>query len=140
MKAFVLTHIGFEDICASEISKLISASGISTSRGRVSFSCSSEQDLVDLCYHGRTFTKVVLLLSEFEVSGMPKVDILKNLESFIGKSAVVRCERSGEHDFTSFDVEQVMNRGLSQLYNVEINHKRPASIFFLLKLDGISAS
>ncbi len=134
MNGLVLTHVGLEDVSADEIKKLISASNIKTSPGKVFFSCKSEQDLVDLCYHGRTFSKVVLLLSSFQVSGMPDAEILKDLP-FIDKTAVVLCERTGKHDFTSFDVEQVLNRALVEKYKVTIERKSPQTIFFLL-IDG----
>lgn len=132
MNGLVLTHIGLEDIGASEVKQLISASNVKTSSGKVFFSCKSEQDLVDLCYHGRTFSKVVLLLSSFKLDGIPDESILKDLEKFIDKTAVVKCERSGSHDFTSFDVMQLLNSKLSQMYGVVVDHKRPQTTFFLL--------
>jgi len=130
MKAFVLTHVGLEDVSADEIKSLISSSNISISPGRVFFSCNSEQDLVDLCYRGRTFNKVVLLLSEFSVEGLPDFSIFKDAESFIGKSCVVRCDRFGNHVFTSFDVEKHLNGFLSSKYSVDFKH--PSTIFFVL--------
>ncbi len=136
MNGLVLTHIGLEDISASEIKELISATNVKTSPGKVFFSCKTEQELVDLCYHGRTFLKVVLLLSSFEVSGIPDEKILKDLP-FIDKTAVVKCDRYGEHDFTSFDVMLAVNKKLSELYGVQIDHKNPQTTFYLL-IDGKS--
>ncbi len=131
MNGLVLTHIGIEDVSADEIKKLISASDIKTDKGKIFFSCKSEQDLVDLCYYGRTFSKVVLLLSSGAISEMPDESLLKALP-FMDKTAVVKCERTGKHDFTSFDVEQVLNSHLVKLYNVQIDHKNPQTTFFLL--------
>ncbi|MCX6708741.1 MAG: THUMP domain-containing protein [Candidatus Woesearchaeota archaeon] len=138
MNALILTHIGLEDISASEIKSLISASDVKTAPGRVFFSCKSEQELVDLCYHGRTFSKVILLLSSFTLSGVPDEKILKDLKKFIDKTAAVKCERIGTHDFTSFDVEQILNKELAKIYDVVIDHKRPQTTFFLL-LDNSDA-
>ena len=132
MNGLVLTHIGLEDVSVKEIQQLISASDVKTASGKVFFSCESEQDLVDLCYHGRTFSKVILLLSSFKLDGVPDEKILKDLKKFIDKTAVVECERSGKHDFTSFDVEQILNKELVRLYNVIVDHKRPQTTFFLL--------
>jgi len=132
MNGLVLTHIGIEDIGAGEIKKLISASNIKIEKGKIFFSCKSEQDLVDLCYHGRTFSKVVLLLSSGTMSEMPNESLLKDLKQFIDKTAVVKCDRTGEHPFTSFDVEQVLNGHLAKLYNVQIDHKNPQTTFYLL--------
>ncbi len=133
MKGLVLTNVGIEDIGASEIKQF--ASDVKTDKGKIFFSCKSEQDLVDLCYHGRSFSRVVLLLSSFDVSDVPDEKILANLKDFLDKSAVVRCERFGEHAFTSFDVEQVLNKHLARLYNVAIDHKKPQTVFYLL-IDG----
>ncbi|MBW2970176.1 methyltransferase [Candidatus Woesearchaeota archaeon] len=132
MNGLVLTHVGLEDVSASEIKQLISATNVKTAPGKIFFSCRSEQDLVDLCYHGRTFSKVVLLLSTFKLSGVPDESVLKNLDNLIDKTAVVRCERFGSHDFTSFDVMQLLNSKLSEIYNVVVDHKRPQTVFFLL--------
>jgi len=135
MNGLVLTHIGIEDISAGEIKKLISASP-TIEKGKIFFSCKSEQELVDLCYHGRTFSKVVLLLSQGEITEMPDETMLKDLKSFIDKTAVVKCDRTGEHGFTSFDVEQVMNGHLVKLYGVQIDHKNPQTTFYLLIEDN----
>jgi 23S rRNA G2445 N2-methylase RlmL len=132
MNGLVLTQNGLEDISAGEIKELISASDVKTAPGKVFFSCKSEQDLVDLCYHGRTFSKVILLLSSFSVSGMPDEKILKNLDEFLGKTAVIKCDRFGEHDFTSFDIMSALNGQLAQIYNVVIDHKNPETMFYLL--------
>ncbi|VVB81629.1 tRNA (guanine(6)-N2)-methyltransferase [uncultured archaeon] len=132
MNGLVLTHVGLEDVSASEIQQLISAKDVKTAPGRIFFSCKSEQDLVDLCYHGRTFSKVILLLSSFKLSGVPDETILKDLKKFIDKTAVVKCERVGTHDFTSFDVEQILNKHLSEMYHVIVDHKRSQTVFFLL--------
>jgi len=132
MNGLVLTNIGLEDISVDEIKQLISASDVKISPGRILFSCTSEQDLIDLCYKGRTFSKVVLLLSSFKLSGIPDEKILKDLDKFIKKTSVVNCERNGEHNFTSFDVQHELNSALQKLYNVEIKHKNPETTFFLL--------
>jgi 23S rRNA G2445 N2-methylase RlmL len=136
MNGLVLTHIGIEDVSADEIEKLISATDIKTDKGKIFFSCKSEQDLVDLCYHGRTFTRVVLVLSAGTMKEMPDENLLKNFKQFVDKTAVVKCERTGKHDFTSFDVEQVLNSALVKLYGVQIDHKNPQTTFFLLIEDG----
>ena len=135
MNGLVLTQIGLEDISSNEVKQLISVINIKTSPGKVFFSCKSEQDLVDLCYHGRTFSKVILLLSTFSVSGMPDEKILKDLQQFLDKTAAIKCDRFGEHDFTSFDVMTELNSKLAQQYNVTIDHKKPQTIFYLL-IDG----
>src|SRR5574342_137118 len=132
MNGLVLTHIGIEEVSTDEIKKLMSASNVKSSKCKILFSCKTEQDLVDLCYHGRTFTKVVLLLSEGKITEMPDESLLKELNQFTDKTAVVKCERTGKHDFTSFDVEQVLNSALVKLYNVQIDHKNPQTTFFLL--------
>ncbi|MEM3154488.1 MAG: THUMP domain-containing protein [Candidatus Woesearchaeota archaeon] len=131
MNGLVLTHIGIEDVSSAEIKKLISASNIKAEKGKIFFSCTSEQDLVDLCYYGRTFSKVILLLKSGTMKYMPDEFLLKDLP-FIDKTVVVKCDRIGNHPFTSFDVMQVLNSALAKLYNVKIDHKNPQTTFYLL--------
>lgn len=132
MNGLVLTNIGIEDISAKEIQELISASDIKISKGKIFFSCNSEQDLVDLCYHGRTFSKVVLLLSSFDVKEMPDASVLSDLKNYLDKSFVVNCDRFGEHSFTSFDAGNSLNNSIAKMYDVSIERKIPQTIFYLL--------
>ncbi len=132
MKALVLTHVGLEDVSADEIKSLIGAKNVNASNGKIFFECDSHQDLIRLCYWGRTFSKVILLLSSSKLDGMPSADLLENLEEFLGKTAAITCERNGEHDFTSFDVQRELNSALEKKYGVTIKHKNPQTTFFLL--------
>jgi len=129
MKALVLTHVGLEDVSAKEIQSLISCSDLKTAPGRVFLTCNSEQDLVDLCYLGRTFSKVVLLLSEFEVSGFPSLDFEV---PFLQESFNVICERKGEHDFTSQDIAGSLLKSISEKHKVTVDRKYADTTYFVL--------
>jgi len=130
MNALVLTHQGVEQISAQELKNIITVSDVQVLPGMISFSCKDEQDLVDLCYKGRTFQKVVRVLQKFSCGQFP----LPNFESlpYVDKTAVVVCERIGVHAFTSFDVEKELNAALGKKYGVTIDHKVPQTTFFLL--------
>lgn len=135
MKGLVLTHIGLEKVSADEVRALVSASDVETRPGRVLFSVESAKDLATLCYRGRTFVKVVRVLSEFRSDEMPSPDNLPDVKAFLGGRAAIDCDRTGEHAFTSFDVQQEWNQALAKKYGVTIDHKNPQSRFYLL-IDG----
>lgn len=130
MKGLVLTHRGLEGVSAEEVKRLIAASDVKAAPGRVLFSCEKQEEVAELCYKGRTFSRVVLVLNEGTIDGVPSPDIMQGIDEFLGKSAVVVCERVGEHDFTSFDVQSALNAELGK--KAAIDHKNPQTTFFLL--------
>ncbi len=129
MNCLVLTNRGLEDTSAEEIRQFIPTTKTETFPGRVSFQC-TEQELANLCYNGKTFTKTVLLLKTEKIKELSELKIPESAVKFIDKTAVARCERIGNHDFTSFDAEKELNKQLAK-YAI-IDHKNPQTIFFAL--------
>jgi len=130
MKALVLTHIGLETISGAEITKIIHATNVTTEPGRIIFECEKIQELIDLCYHGRTFSKVLLLISEHTITDMPGAEILDGLTTYLDKTARVLCARSGAHAFTSFYLETHLNKLLAEKYSLTITFKNPQTTVF----------
>ena len=140
MSGYVLTNPGLEQISANEIKTLVKKAETFVFPCKVMFSGATIQDFVTLCYHGRTFSKVVMELNSGQVAGhLPPEELLDGLKKYLAERAVVRCERNGEHSFTSFDAEKYFNNLLAQKYNIVIDHKRPQTVFFLL-IDGKDCS
>jgi len=132
MKGLVLTHVGMEDLSASEITSLIDATGIEIAQGRVCFEVQSYESLARLCYYGRTFAKVILVLGEFEAEEMPLPENMPDVKEFLRERVVVNCDRSGDHDFTSFDVQKEWNAHLQEKYGMTIDFKNPQTTLHLL--------
>ncbi|HLC33160.1 MAG TPA: hypothetical protein VJJ82_05005 [Candidatus Nanoarchaeia archaeon] len=136
MIGFVLTNTGLEETSAAEIKKLVKAQDVVLFSGRVSFTGLKVQDFVTLCYHGRTFSKVVMMLSSGQIAGqLPPEELLYGLKPYLAERAVVQCERHGEHSFTSYDAEHYLNKILACKYDVVTDYKKPQTTFFLL-IDG----
>jgi len=132
MKALILTNKGLENVSANELRQLITVTDVDVKPGKVFFSCSSYNELTSLCYYGRTFSKVVLVLHESKISALPDESVLEITKPFLQKSVVVYCERSGNHGFTSFDVEGKLNGVLKNNYKQIIDHKRPETIIHVI--------
>src|SRR3989344_710452 len=130
INGLIITNPGLEAISAEEIKELVKATNVKTSSGKITFSCTDYQALIDLCYHGRTFTKVMLLLDSFSFEGMPapRVDNLP----FVQPTILVDCERIGEHGFTSADVSRDWSLAIVEKYSVKMNWKKPLTTYFLL--------
>lgn len=135
MNGLVLTNIGLEQISADEIKTLVKPKKITVFPGRIVLEGMSAQDMVVLCYYGRTFSKVVLELATEKLTDMPSEKLLDGLKPYLAERAVVQCERHGEHNFTSYDAEHHLNKILSSKYDVIIDYKKPQTTLFLL-IDG----
>ncbi len=131
MIGLVLTNLGLEEISAEEIKKLIKVKSVKISKGKIEFE-TEIQDLVTLCYHGRTFTKVILELTCTTFAKELPLKILDNLKKYLAERAVVNCERKGTHDFTSYDAEHSLNKALAEKYNIVIDYKKPQTRFLAL--------
>lgn len=133
MKALVLTQQGLEDVSEGEVQALIKPKSIVRGVGRLVVSVNSLSDLAKLCYEGRTFLRVIAVLSEFACEKSMPVPILDGIEPFLTTSATVVCDRRGEHEFNSFEAQQVWSAKLSE--KTKIDHKHPATVFYLY-IDG----
>jgi len=131
MNALVLTNIGIEDVSAEEIKQLIDVKNVTIKPGRVFFECKTEQDLAKLTYFGRTFTKVMQVLTQFTFTTQPDSAQMPDLKQWLKERAVITCERAGTHPFTSFDMEQEFNKWMAHTYNVQIDRKTPQTIIHL---------
>lgn len=135
MTGLVLTNPGLEEISAEEVRKLVKVKNIKILAERVEFE-GEIQDLITLCYNGRTFTKVILQLSKVNFEKEIPLQILDNLKQYLAERAVVNCERKGKHNFTSYDAEHILNKTLAERYNIAIDYKKPQTRFIALIEDN----
>jgi len=104
MKGLVITNS--EDVSLLEIKELIGAGG-KKEKNVVIFDCDAEK-LCDLCYFGRSFSRIAELVCSFEFKNLD--DIKKKIKTgdFSAETFAVRCIREGKHDFSSPDVEKIV--------------------------------
>jgi 23S rRNA G2445 N2-methylase RlmL len=115
MKAVLTTNKGAEEIASIEASELVKAKTLTKEETVVKIEIKELIDLCSLCYKAQAINRALLLFSEFTVD--PAIETtLKNLKKSIEKeefkewlnkekSFKVECERQGEHDFHSVDIE-----------------------------------
>ncbi|NTV22846.1 MAG: methyltransferase [Nanoarchaeota archaeon] len=115
MQALVVTSKGAEEICLKEIQEIAKVKNAKIGNSIVIFDTKEEMQLCEICYRSQTISKAMALFSEFIVSEDIEVT-LENLRSSVNsadlkawlsseKTCRTACIRSGEHGFTSVDIE-----------------------------------
>lgn len=106
--------VGFEDVCKKEMISLGAKNGV-ISKGIVTFEAKDELTLAKIAYKAHTTSRIFMVLGKSKVlktinetkSEFGKV--LENIDLFSvikkEKTFKVECERNGEHDFKSTEVE-----------------------------------
>ncbi len=124
---------GLEAITQLEIKELIKQKSEITIPSRIKFVVKTDQDLVNFIYNTRSFLKVYKLISHFQFSNLEdiiskakKVKFPKILSPF-----VVRCERSGGHDFNSLDIEKEIGDIINKNGKLKVDLKNPITIIIV---------
>ncbi|MBW3014990.1 methyltransferase [Candidatus Woesearchaeota archaeon] len=139
MKGLVITHKGFEDVCASEISELIKTK-CEEGDSVVIFDVNQEVQLCDLCYNVQSAIKVMSLLADFEFSSFD--DIVNKLKAvkiaglLKKKSFVVRCLREGDHSFNGRDVEAAIGELVHEKFKAKVDLENPDIILYVYIYDN----
>lgn len=132
IKALILTNKGLERITKEELEDIFEVKVIETGPGIATIKCSREK-LAEITYYGRTFNKAIELLAEFDATELD--EIKKKIPEIEKKDTVnIECEREGEHDFTSFEVQQEI-AGLFKSKGLEVKHKGAKHPYYLLIRD-----
>ena len=129
----VFTFEGMEKQSEYEINQLLKKN-VKTGKQELIFK-SNIEELVKLCYLGRTITKVCVLLHKFYSK-----DIIHDLGnelnqvnlgdfSLNGKTFRVNCARKGEHNFSSSDVCNKVGEHFFKNYKVDLTN--PEFIIFV---------
>lgn len=137
MKAIVITNKGAEEIAAAEIKDLINSKP-HIQETALSFEADSLETISHVCYMAQSLKKVMLLLDEFSFSS--DKDIIskaKNLsfEEINTKTFAVRCERHGEHPFSSQDLEAEIGAVVFKKRKLKVSLDNPEAVLFLYIYD-----
>lgn len=103
MKGLVVTNS--EYVSLVEVKELIGKKG-KIGKKVVIFDC-EPKELCDLCYFGRSFSKVIELLCYFKFKNLEDIKNKIKINDFKAESFAVRCIRIGNHSFSSTDVEKI---------------------------------
>jgi len=146
-KGIITTNKGAEEIASLEISELIKCTKIEKEDTIVKFGFTNLIDLCTICYKSQSINRAFLLLSEFKIHKSieesmrefkKKADKL-NFNEWLSKekSFRVECERTGEHDFHSVDIEIEIGKKIFGIIEKKYNYKQktdfnnPDVVFFL---------
>ncbi len=106
MKGLAITQKGAEEVSLQEIKEIINKEG-EKKETAVLFEADSGE-LCTLCYHGRSFSRILQLLCWFEFDDLEDIEKKLKIANFQADSFRARCIRKGSHSFSSGDVEKLV--------------------------------
>ncbi len=128
MKGLAITNSG--DVSLLEIKELIGAVG-KKEKNAVVFDCDAKK-LCDLCYFGRSVSRVMELLCSFEFKNLDDIGKKIKIENFSAETFAVKCIREGKHDFSSSDVEKIVGDKVDS----KVDLKNPQKILLVYICDN----
>ncbi|MEM2138768.1 MAG: THUMP domain-containing protein [Candidatus Woesearchaeota archaeon] len=145
MKSFITTNKHIENISEIEIKEILCYDLNSIiNENVVIFDIKNFEDLAKIAYKAQSINRACLLLNNFEIETLDKLAIdfkkntsfIKDIKDLIkNKTFKVECERLGNHDFKSTDVEIEIGKILfDELKKNKTNNKteydNPEVIFY----------
>ena len=132
MKAIAATIPGLEEITIKEIKEILKLSSKTIAPGRILFNVKSEKDIAKFIINTRSSVKVYELL---DYSKFKKTDDIENLVKKISfkikDSFVVRCNRVGNHDFRSKDIEMSVGEMIYKKYKINVDLENPTITIYV---------
>lgn len=121
MEAIATCIEGLESITQLEIKDIIKKKSEILTKSRVKFNVKSDLELANFIYNTRSAIKAYKLITSFTftdfqdlINKAKKVKFLKIKEPF-----AVKCERFGEHDFSSIDIEKEIGHKIKGKVDLE---------------------
>ncbi len=119
---------GLEEISQLEIKELTKQKSEILIPSRIKFKLNKEQELANYIYNARSIIKAYELISNFTftdlnnlISQVKKIKFPKIKSPF-----AVKCDREGEHGFSSIDIEKEIGNLVNQ--KLEVDLKNPTTI------------
>ncbi len=125
---------GLEETTQLEIKEILKVSSEKILAGRVKFKARNIKLLKKFICSTRSSVKVYELIEKLEFSDIKDLEEkIKNVKfPKIKPPFVVRCERSGEHDFNSIDIEKLAGEIIvSKNKNLKVDLKNPKTIVII---------
>ena len=111
MDAIAICIEGLEFITQGEIKEILHKESEIAIQSRVKFSFKKDSDLANFIVNSRSAIKAYKLIDNFEFKNLD--DLLRKIRKTkfpkIKDPFVVRCERFGNHEFNSIDVENKLS-------------------------------
>lgn len=127
MKAIASCIPNLEFITQEEIKEILDSKSEITYPGRVEFEIKRYEDLAKFIYHSRSIIKAYLLIEKINFN--TKEDIIKEISKIefplLKETFVVRCERSGNHNFNSIEIEKEAGEIIYKNAKIKVDLKNP---------------
>lgn len=125
---------GLEGITGLEVKEILKTSSEKILEGRVKFKVKNIKALKNFICHTRSSAKVYELIEKIEFKDMNNLEeeLKKTKIPKIKSPFVVRCQRSGEHNFSSIDIESSAGEIiLSKNKNLKVDLKNPKTTIIM---------
>jgi 23S rRNA G2445 N2-methylase RlmL len=137
MKALAITIKGIEDVTSLEIKELIKAKIKEKKSTTIIFEPQELIDLCILCYKAQSVSRILYLFDYFDFE--KKNDLLLKLTAIIEKIKLSqwfykestfrsKCNRYGNHDFSSQEIEQKIGEVIIDKIKKENNHTQKVNL------------
>ena len=122
MKVIASCIEGLEDITILEIKEILKVKSSKIIPSRVLFDVKTDKDLANFIYKTRSSTYVYSLLDNFSFKDKDIIlDHIKNIKFKLKDSFVVRCNRIGNHNFNSNDIERETGAIINENTKVKVD-------------------
>lgn len=97
----------------------------------VIFNIKNEKELCKLCYLGQSFSRVLLFIDSFKLEKISDVKRKTDFSFLKGKKIQVKCERIGEHGFSSMDIAKELSEHIFDKVKCSADFKNPEIIIYV---------
>ncbi|MBI2148066.1 N-6 DNA methylase [Candidatus Woesearchaeota archaeon] len=133
MKAIATCIKGLEEITQLEIKEILKKKSEIIIPSRIAFNVKEDKELANFVYNTRSSIKVYKLINHDNFSDLD--EILNKVKKIkfpkIKSPFVVRCERIGEHNFNSIDVEKEIGNIINKDNKLKVDLKNPTTILII---------
>ncbi|MEM4336949.1 MAG: THUMP domain-containing protein [Candidatus Woesearchaeota archaeon] len=132
----VITKRGIEDISAIEIKEIINSEP-KKNKCVLHFK-SSRKGLCDLCYYGRSFTRVIELFGSFDFRNIDDIKnkLLKSeVKNFKAESFAARCIKESSN-ISSLDIEKIFGEYFNKKFKVRVNLENPQKTILIFVFEN----
>src|SRR3989344_24381 len=132
MEALVSCVVGLEKTTLDELESQLCKKGTIVQPGFITFSATKEE-LATFTYYSRSILTALSLLDHFPFTDLEELNNKLTSLTYpdLQSPFAVRCEREGEHAFTSQEVEKHVGAHIHDTLNLEVNLEQPASVVLI---------
>ncbi|MBW2995168.1 methyltransferase [Candidatus Woesearchaeota archaeon] len=129
MKGICIGYKGAEQVMQKEIDEIIKSKG-KIEDSVVIFNVKDKKDICKLCYLGQSFSRVLQLLDSFSIKKLEDMKTDVDFSFLENKKFVVKCERIGEHDFSSVDAAAALSEKIIEKVSCTVDFSNPEIIIY----------